>query len=437
MESAIITGSFLFIAQAVDSSTAEKNAAALYNTSTVVNAAFTATVASVFQSWLADTTSAYVNQFVTGLTAAQIRTTNEVRLALFSAVTQPDVQVLDSTIDWNITAQLVENGTASPQSYAYNVTLQVTVLTVELLSSVFVSVLHSTSSRRHLLAHTVVPANQLDLQHSSIEPGSAWQAETAGNASVTMSETEAHSSSSTGSGSAVYTDSSRSSSSINSDIRMYSGSNQSSLQCKSSKIEHVYNSSSKSSQCSSGSGGRVYNGSVRSSTCNSNSRYYVHSSSSASSRRLQATQSSFAFPLASLLLFKMDLTLAAFQGTSGCSTVAIADLFYNGADVPATLSQLCGDSDADLSLSEALLALANSSIPLFQVPHCCITLLYHCRTAVSLCEHALHACHHWLRYGGLAPATTFRWQRPVPLFKQLFCPARDDLTLLYEIPVVI
>ena len=74
-----------------------------------------------------------------------------------------------------------------------------------------------------------------------------------------------------------------------------------------------------------------------------------------SRRKLRAAQSSSAFPLASLLMFKMDLALAAFQGTSGCSTDNIADLFYDGEAVPAALNELCDGSEPDWSLSQALL----------------------------------------------------------------------------------
>ena len=320
VESAIVTGSFTFISQAAGDSNAQEIALALYNTSSVVNAAFTATVASVFQTWLADTTSAYVSQQTAGLEsgAALVQAINAARLSLFVDVLQSDVRVLNSTVDQNITAQLVTNSTASVQSYAYNVTMQVTVLTANLLSSVFVDVLNSTSSRRHLLsAATPFRSDPLEPQHSII---TAWLA-----GSKTRSN----------------------SSNMLSSMRMYN-SNSSTVSSSSMPIPPTLYSSSSNTQGHSTSSMEAMGHVVR-------------------SRKLQATQSSSAFPLASLLMFKMDLTLAAFLGTSGCSTDNIAELFYDGADTPEVLEQLCGSSDNDFSLSQALLAVANSSIPLFQV----------------------------------------------------------------------
>lgn len=255
-ESATITGSFLLIGQAARNSTAQQIALALRNTSSAVNAAFTATVASAFQSWLRQNTSAYVAQLVTGqhTETAAVSVENSARLALFSDVVQPDVEVLSSHIDQNITAQLSSSSTAAVQSYVYNVTLQVTVLTASLLSSVFVNVLNGSAHidvGRHLLAESVAlhPSKRC-LQQSS-------------------------------------------------------------------------------------------------------------------------SQASPTFPLASLLLFKVDLTLAAFYGTSNCSIQSIGDLFYGGADPPEALHQLCGSSAGDLSstasLNQALLGTTNSSIPLLQV----------------------------------------------------------------------
>jgi len=82
---------------------------------------------------------------------------------------------------------------------------------------------------------------------------------------------------------------------------------------------------------------------------------------------LQSTTSEF--PLVSLLTFKVDLLLAAFGSTSGCSTASVTALFYDDEDTPESLDDLCGtDSGAvDLSMNQALLASTNTSIPLLQV----------------------------------------------------------------------
>ena len=63
--------------------------------------------------------------------------------------------------------------------------------------------------------------------------------------------------------------------------------------------------------------------------------------------------------------------LAAFGGTSGCSTSSMAALFYDDADVPDSLDDLCGTDGGtvDLSMNEALLATVKSTVPLLQV--CC------------------------------------------------------------------
>ena len=79
-----------------------------------------------------------------------------------------------------------------------------------------------------------------------------------------------------------------------------------------------------------------------------------------------STTSSHLSPVASLLTYEMDLLLAAFMRTSGCS---LTDLFYEDTDTPETLGELCeGYEDATcLSLNQALLASADISIPLLQV----------------------------------------------------------------------
>lgn len=405
VESAIVTGSLLFLARAANGSAAQKIAVDLFNTSSVVNAAFTATVASVFQSWLADTTAAYVTQYTSSqeTDAALVHATNTVRLALFSNVTQPDVQVLSSAIDPNVTALLVNNSTAEVQNYAYNVTLQITVLTANLLSSVFVDVLNSTSSRRLLLAAaSTLDASQLDQWHSPPSATSSPQSSAAHHVSTPAAQMlsgsndkfTGNSDGSIGNRAHLY-NSSCSSNKTASNIGMYNSSD--SRTRRKNRYPHgtdnatdIYSSSTSSrTGCTASLNHCMYSSSVV------NHSLYSSSSKSSSShmgglwtpsfgstynqdtqsRRLLASQSTSAFPLASLLMFKMGLTLAALQGTSGCSPDNIADLFYAGAAAPGALSQLCGSSDSNFSLSQALLAVANSSMPLLQVhKYCCFIL---------------------------------------------------------------
>lgn len=411
-ESATVTGSFLLIGQAASTSIAQETALALLNTSSVVNAAFRSTVAAVFESWLTETISVYVTQLMTGdaSDAALIQATNPVRLGLLSDVLQTDVKVLNSIIDANVTALLADNGTATLQSYAYNVTLQVTVLTTNLLSSVFVGVLNGTSSRRHLLAAPATHEADLlasDLSFHTAEHRVHAESESIGMAQHSRSSAQVNKraelyvrgtawhnlTAKAAAGSAV-TDLART---AGSPILNYSGSTSSINGSSSHGDNHMYTSSSfdkgsgthnsigmynnsrhssnsssmyksgvsSKTNCSS-SGSKAPDGMYSSSNSSSN-KPYIRSRQSASNRRLQATQSSPSFPLTSLLQFKMQLTLAAFQGTSGCSTANLAELFYGAATVPEVLHQLCGDSQGDLTFSQALLGIANSSIPLFQV----------------------------------------------------------------------
>ena len=311
LESAIITGSFLLIGQATSSSTAQENALALVNSSSADNAAFTGAAASVFQSWLTESTSAYVSQLVSGQDAEEVLAIDLARLALFGGMAPPDVKVLSSDIDHNTSALLMNNSTASVQTVAYNVTLQVTVLTASLLSSVFVNVFNSTAiaaSKRHLLADT--DAHKDNAQRSLVTAACLQQQVDASTAR-----------------------------------------------------SHGFSSSSHS-RSSRGSSSEPVGSSIGSNTHGSYSKNHGSCDAGVQGRHLQASSS---FPLVSLLLFKMGLTLAAFHGTSGCSTQSIGELFYGGVNLPEALPQLCSSSDGDLSLNEALLDAANSSIPLYQV----------------------------------------------------------------------
>ena len=263
VEVATVTGSFLLIAQATSTGLAQQHVQQLNATGSVANSALTTAVATVYQTWLVSATSGYVEQLTStlGASAATVAASNTLRLGLFSSVRLPDVTVLSAVIDQNVTAALNTNSSDAVQNYAYNVTLQVAILTADMLLSVFVDVLNSTGYRRRLLSRT-------DLMADSPPTVSA------------------------------------------SGLQLWS----------------------------------------------------PH-------RRLQQSTSSAAFPLASLLQFKMDLVLAAFMGTSGCSTDSVTDLFYQDQDPPVDLATLCGGdySAVDRSLDSALLAGANSSVPLLQV----------------------------------------------------------------------
>ncbi len=150
VEVALVTGSFLFIGQADSTIEAQQHAAQLYTPGTAPNSAFTADIATVFQTWLASNVTTYVDQMTAALGAstAVIAAVNTLELGIFSTVLVPDVTVLNATIDQNVTSLLSINSSNPSQTYAYNVTLQV----ADMLLSVFVDVLNSTDSRRRLLS---------------------------------------------------------------------------------------------------------------------------------------------------------------------------------------------------------------------------------------------------------------------------------------------
>jgi len=84
-----------------------------------------------------------------GTSADTVAAINSLELGLFSSVLAPDVAILSATIDHNVTAALSCN---SSNVYAYSVTLQVAVLTADMLLSVFVNVLNSTYTRQSTTA---------------------------------------------------------------------------------------------------------------------------------------------------------------------------------------------------------------------------------------------------------------------------------------------
>lgn len=420
LESGTITGSFLLIGQADSNSSAQQDALALSNSSSLVNTAFTAALASAFQSWLTHTTSAFANQLVDArfMSAADVSAIDSARLALLGDVLQPDVKVLNSSIDQTATALLVSNSTAAVQNYAYNVTVQVTVLTASLLSSVFVSLLNDTTNLinggRLLHAHSAQEADMSGLQYSML---AAWSQQHVNNLVPTVTQQAGPTAADFAPVTTVYNmannySSLAYSSNMSSVSTMYSSS-RSRRGSNTRRMTGMYNDSSSStssqylnssqyvdsSQCISSSDKVTSRQHLQEIQHLSSSHHVSGADLHAQGRRLQAPQPNSPFPLASLLLFKTDLILAAFNGTSSCSTDSIGDLFYGGSDLPADVAQVCQSSAGDGSLNHALLQLANSSLPLFQVFSC-----LHGTAASLLQGHfMLCCCHKWQR--AAEPAT--------------------------------
>ena len=321
-------------------------------------------VASVFQSWLTSATSSYVDQLTAtlGTTAATVAATNTIELGLFSSVLTADVTVLDVAIDQNVTMALNVNSSEVSQNYAFNVTLQVAVLTADMLLSVFVDVLNSTDSRRRLLsssdlASAAVQNSMLPLpKHMLARPDRAavlpgkMLAESSQSASTSkhlpfsmLPESIPQGGGLAGNWAAIVQ---------NIGVEQTDG-------CPAVGCSHVAPLNSFPA------------------LFHSTLHQIMMLHATGHLRSLQSTTSASEFPLASLLTFKVDLLLAAFGSTSGCSTASVTALFYDDEDTPESLDDLCGtDSGAvDLSMNQALLASTNSSIPLLQV--CVKPLLLH------------------------------------------------------------
>ena len=361
---ALVTGSFLFIGQADSTIEAQQHAAQLYTPGTAPNSAFTADIATVFQTWLASNVTTYVDQMTAALGAstAVIAAVNTLELGIFSTVLVPDVTVLNATIDQNVTSLLSINSSNPSQTYAYNVTLQVAVLTADMLLSVFVDVLNSTDSRRRLLsssdlASAAVQNSMLPLPNhmlarpdrAAVLPGKML-AESSQSASTSkhlpfsmLPESIPQGGGLAGNWAAIVQ---------NIGVEQTDG-------CPAVGCSHVAPLNSFPA------------------LFHSTLHQIMMLHATGHLRSLQSTTSASEFPLASLLTFKVDLLLAAFGSTSGCSTASVTALFYDDEDTPESLDDLCGtDSGAvDLSMNQALLASTNSSIPLLQV--CVKPLLLH------------------------------------------------------------
>ncbi len=338
VEVALVTGSFLFIGQANSTSSAQLQAQQLNTTGAAPNTAFTTAVASVFQTWLTSATSSYVGQLTAtlGTTAATVAATNTIELGLFSSVLTADVTVLNVAIDQNVTMALNVNSSEIIQNYAFNVTLQVVVLTADMLLSVFVDVLNSTYTRRRLLGSSAFPWTHPDTHH---ETSQAMQTSPEATAvlldKLPLSSEEPHQS-------------------LVAYKKDYA--RQPEMQV------HSTSSSIVPSTMQQARGQSIL--------AHEDKPAEQPTAGVSHSRSLQSSgSSSTVFPLASLLQFKMDMLLAAFSGTSGCSTDSLTDLFYADSEPPDTLAELCGvdRGSQDLSLNAALLGTANSSVPLLQV----------------------------------------------------------------------
>ena len=141
-----------FVGQASSADEAAQHAVRLSTQGTAPSYALTSSAASVYQSWLTKATFEYVQSMTAaiGSDASLDAAVNVLELGLFGSVLASDVTVLNATVASGITALLNVNS-SSTQNYAYNVTLQVAVLTADMLLSVFVDVLNATNSRRRLL----------------------------------------------------------------------------------------------------------------------------------------------------------------------------------------------------------------------------------------------------------------------------------------------
>ena len=356
VEVAVVTGSFLFIGQAPSGSVAQQRAVQLNTTGSPANTALTTAVASVFQSWLASATRSYVYELTTNMTAPTIAASNTLQLGLFSSVGMQDVTVVSAIINPNVTAALnANNSGAAAQNYAYAVTLQVAVLTADMLVSVFVDVLNSTGSQRRLLVSNSKPATD--------HLWAASEQQRPAGATLPHKVTAQHA------GSwqqlpSVSTDNGRLIQQLGLETLKHAPPVEGGtafprheLHAAMIRAQHAQPMLVQSGHASvthrDHSSVQNEAGVVRSLLL----RYL-----------LQSTASTAAFPLASLLLFKRQLVLAAFTSTSGCSTVSLAQLFYQDSDFPANLESLCGrEPAADRSLDAALLAMSNSSVPLLQV----------------------------------------------------------------------
>ena len=313
-----MTASFLFMAQADSIYHAQQYAAQLDTAGSDANTVIASDLATVLHTWLTSATSTYVNQMTAHLGAAAdpVAAVNTLKLGLFSTVLPADVTVLSASIDWNNTGALNTNSSSATQKYAFNVTVQVAVLTSNMLQSVYVDVLShlaglsSPSSRRRLQSSSNSRLSAAVSHYSELAPS--------------MQTTSDH-------------------------VAARSGFFRDMAPLPFHRTLQQTNSK----------------------TARTSGVVAAHENFRKQVRSLLRTSSDSSFPLVSLLAFKRNLVLAAFDGTTGCNSVSLAALFYTDSDVPADISDLCvGDaSSAGHSMNAALLASANTSEPLFQVSY--------------------------------------------------------------------
>ena len=347
VEVALVTGSFLFIGQADNATVAQLHASQLLSAGTAPNTALTTDIAAVYQAWLTSATTAYVEAMTSalGTSTEVVAAVNTLELGMFSSVLVSDVSVLNATVDQNVTAMLSVNSSAAVQTYAYNVTLQVTVLTADMLLSVFVDVVNNSSSRRRLLS-------SLDQMLMSSDHAAVSQQLPGKMAAVLLQ----HKHTLAGSRMGI--------------ARCDSAIRASFLADSNAEPAHPVTLNSRSHAAASHA--------VEASVQSMLELQQMAVQTKAHTRSLQSTSASLVFPLSSLLAFKTDLVLAAFNGTSGCSTSSMTDLFYEDANTPSALDELCGTDGGTLTMNEALLASVDDTVPLLQV----------CKSAMSS-QHSL------------------------------------------------
>lgn len=329
--------------------------------------------------------------------------------------------MLNATIDQTVTAVLNTNSSDAMQNYAYNVTLQVAVLTADLLLSVFVDVLNSTVARRRMLSKPLLTAERslllLEQQpphEDTLLPGLLAPGSAARQAGPTSIAEEGHLCTDQlgqlqpqGCQEQLSPDSPAelkvqpypsflagtqdisSSNCVQRQQDRSSGTKPCLLKAADSAAstgaQHAQHTPSMLKQLVGVSLTDPYHNKAQGQTAADDSASFRH--------LLQSTSSDTAFPLTSLLLFKMSLVLAAFTDTSGCSTYSLTDLFYQDEDPPDALDALCAgaNSAADHSLNMALLASSNSTVPLLQVSiRCAYTT--HASACYMLMTHSDKTC---------------------------------------------
>ena len=353
VEKATVTASLLFIGQAPSLDNAQSQAVLLNTSGSVPNSAFTTAVASTYQGRLAAATGAYVQQLVGSLNASAdtVAAINTLRLGLFSTVAQTDLTVLNVSINQSITAAANVNSSSLVQNIVYNVTLQVVVLTADMLLSVFVDVLNSTYARRRLLSSSqlVFPLPVLSSlpQESTEQFADCPTLPTMPDLSLQMQP---------GTALDLTQQHMRSKSNLNSNSNSKLISNLNSDLDSSLQQPHLPESTQAA---------------THQEDMNELSAQHTADAKLLELRRMLASGSSTAFPLASLLQFKTELMLAAISSTSRCDSGGLRDQFYQGGSVPDAMSQLCGAATGQSqALDQALQSAAsssNNSVPLLQV----------------------------------------------------------------------